>query len=431
MNTFDSVESSDMESSISLSGVSESFSFEKPSEKEKTQKFCRCIYCFSIPLIYFKYKTVYLKCINCPDVYTPRHFFHYIYRDLVTYKYLLRKENIDNIYFENGEFYEEEKGKKKLPIYCIDSYCEKHFLKYYYFCETCQSNLCLDCKNYHNGHIIKYLNDYKLTSNEIEEIEKILFETNEYFSNKEDIVKRIKQNLEDNLIKGLDYLETHKNDLNNELINDLINKIPNNINDIANFPNDFNNYILNLINKVIENNLTNSNYKSNLIEELQNEMISKVELFKKEISNIENDIHDYILDNQFFVLFAQNIIDIYKLKENNINYQIIINLVNLRDSLQNISNNKMIINEFEEFQYFINCFFHPKHLLKDYKGIEKVFSEKILNLNIFNIVENNNYTSDIQKVSLLTNLSVRELTIINWIKNKVIFNEQLLVFHRN
>ena len=116
---------------------------------------------------------------------------------------------------------------------------------------------------------------------------------------------------------------------------------------------------------------------------------------------------------------------------NNINYQIIINLVNLRDSLQNISNNKMIINEFEEFQYFINCFLNKKYLLKDYKGIEKVFSKKILNLNIFNIVENNNYTSDIQKVSLLTNLSVRELTIINWIKNKVIFNEQLLVFHRN
>ena len=64
MSSFESNTQSDMNSSsISLSEESESFSFEKLSEKEKTHKFCRCIFCFNVPLIYFKSKYVYLKCI--------------------------------------------------------------------------------------------------------------------------------------------------------------------------------------------------------------------------------------------------------------------------------------------------------------------------------------------------------------------------------
>ena len=352
----------------------------------------------------------------CPDVYSKRPFYHYMFRDLTTYKYLLKTDNFDNLYFDNGEFYEQEKGKKKLPISCIDNYCEKHFLKFYYFCETCQTNLCIDCKNYHNGHIIKYLNDYKLSSKEIEEIEKIIFETSEYFQNNIDIIKRTKKSL--------------KNDLNKELINDLMNKIPNNINDIKNFPNDFNNYMSNLINILDDINLTKVHYENNLIGELQDKIIEKFELFEKEISNLERDIDDYIIDNKYFIMFAQNILDFYKLKENKINYQIIINLVNLRDNLQNLSNNKIIINEFEEFQYFMNLYLNGKSLLKDYKGIENVFSEKLLSANIINIRNLEKYKSstNIEQISLLTNINVRELKIINWIKNQQVFSEIIEIY---
>ena len=77
MSSFESnTESDKNSSSISLSEVSESFSFEKFSEKEKTQKFCRCIFCFNVPLIYFKSKYIYLKCINCPDVCSKRLFYN-------------------------------------------------------------------------------------------------------------------------------------------------------------------------------------------------------------------------------------------------------------------------------------------------------------------------------------------------------------------
>ena len=431
MSSFESnTESDKNSSSISLSEVSESFSFEKPSEKEKTQKFCRCIFCFNVPLIYFKSKYIYLKCINCPDVCSKRLFYNYMFRDLTTYQYLLKKDNYDNLYFDNGQFYEQENGKKKLPISCIDNYCEKHFLKFYYFCETCQTNLCIDCKNNHNGHIIKYLNDYKLSSKEIEEIEKIIFETSEYFQNNIDIIKRTKKSLEDNLINVLNELDEHKNDLNKELINDLMNKIPNNINDIKNFPNDFNNYMSNLINILDDINLTKVHYENNLIGELQDKIIEKFELFEKEISNLERDIDDYIIDNKYFIMFAQNILDFYKLKENKINYQIIINLVNLRDNLQNLSNNKIIINEFEEFQYFMNHFLNGKSLLKNYKGIENVFSEELLKANVSNIQNLDKYKSstNIEQISLLTNISIRELKIMNWIKNLQIFSEIIVIY---
>jgi hypothetical protein len=338
--------------------------------------------------------------------------------------------NFDNGYFYDGEFYLNEiKGKKILPISNIDNYCEEHFLKYYYFCETCQSNLCLDCKNYHNGHTIKYLNDYKLSSKEIEEIEKCIFQTNEFLDSNIDILKVIKQNLRNRLINVLDYLELYRNCLNKEQINELINKIPNNIHDFENFPNDFNNYISNVINIINENNLKNINYENNLIDEFQDKIIEKFELFEKEISNVENKISEYFYLNKMFIIIIQNIIDIYKLKENNLNYQIIKNLVNIRDNLQNLINNKNIITEFEGFKYYINGFLNGKYILNSYKKIENIFSKKLLSINIWSLKEFPIILS-IENTSLLYNISIRDIIIINWIKNKSQFNDKIILYQR-
>ena len=431
MSSFESNTSSDMKSiSISLKEESKSFSFEKISENEKNLKFCRCIFCFRIPLIYIKNSLIYLKCLNCPDVYSIRKINNYIYRDLINYKEWFRMNNFDNGYFYDGEFYLNEiKGKKILPISNIDNYCEEHFLKYYYFCETCQSNLCLDCKNYHNGHSIKYLNDYKLSSKEIEEIEKCIFQTNEFLDSNIDILKVIKQNLRNRLINVLDYLELYRNCLNKEQINELINKIPNNIHDFENFPNDFNNYISNVINIINENNLKNINYENNLIEEFQDKIIEKFELFEKEISNVENKISEYFYLNKMFIIIIQNIIDIYKLKENNLNYQIIKNLVNIRDNLQNLINNKNIITEFEGFKYYINGFLNGKYILNSYKKIENIFSKKLLSINIWSLKEFP-IISSIENTSLLYNISIRDIIIINWIKNKSQFNDKIILYQR-
>ena len=130
-------------------------SFEKMSEEEKIIKYCRCILCGRIPLIYYKNEWVYVKCIYCEKVSTKIYIDKYNYTHLKNLSSIFSDKNIDNHTLKEGNIIKiNNEDKHLLPFSLIDNYCEIHFEKYYSFCETCKKNLCYSCENEHEGHII-------------------------------------------------------------------------------------------------------------------------------------------------------------------------------------------------------------------------------------------------------------------------------------
>ena len=82
----------------------------------------------------------------------------------------------------------------------------------------------------------EYKKEYKI-NNEIENIQKIIDESNEYI-NSDDVINIIDKVLENLREEINDFIQENYNNLNlnKETIEDLITKVPNNIEDIVNFP---------------------------------------------------------------------------------------------------------------------------------------------------------------------------------------------------
>ena len=406
-------------------------SFEKMSEEEKTIKYCRCILCGRIPLIYYKNDLVYVKCIYCEKVSTKIYIGNYIYIHLKNLSSIFSDKNIDNHTLKEGNIIKiNNEDKHLLPFSLIDNYCEIHFEKYYSFCETCKKNLCYNCENEHEGHIINSYNYYTqyLDSNELKKIEKTISNNLEYFNS----FQNIKENMFEGLkktIKTMFYFiqENNVSYLSKKLILDLIDNIPI-IHDYGNFPLEFNNFLLKslrLIKENIDNKLDEKEDISELIMSFQKKIIETFQSFEKTIEEIKFDRYYFISTHLYN--FAENILQIYKVKKNKLNYQIIMNLVNLKKHLININEEKILLDEFEEYQNMMKIKSECNYMIKNYIGIEKEFSKQLIDINLtsYRLIGN------LDNTAIEYNTTVRELIIINWIINPNKFNDPVYIYNRD
>ena len=153
---------------------------------------------------------------------------------------------------------------QNFPIF--DFLCKKHSKTFYYYCKKCQLNICEDCKNKHNNHILIPFDEIGFNNNEINQI---------YSLNNE---------IQSNFNKF--------NKIKNE-INTLINQIK----------------LINKNNEIYQNDSSN-NYKKYLIDCLLKineklEIKTNILLINFEKNNIEQKIQNYktcLLQNNYLTL---------------------------------------------------------------------------------------------------------------------------------
>ena len=425
-----------MPSINSISEFSKEFNFELLSEKEKEQKFCRCPICRRIPLIYYYNSSIFLKCIYCPDVYTKRTIGSFNYSDLCSYKKLLSIKNLDKIYISNGNFYDSKIDEHCIPLACIDNYCDEHlYEKYYFFCETCKKNLCNKCNDFHKMHNVKKLEEYQLNNDELEEIQTKINECKSFVNSLNNLYEKIIKILSEDVIKVCLLFESDKiNNLSETFVNDLIEKIPKSVNNIFYFPYNFHNYLVDLINLIIDekkNSLNQNKEISKNISSLEKEIIQRFTLFQENMKKegIISYFENYQYKNKILIDIAQNILDMYKEKEFNLNYQLCINLQNLKNNLNSMDDKIVFIDELDEFKNIINKINNNLLLINSYEVVKNEFSSNLLNIDLYKI-KKKRIISNIDYSASLYKTSIRELKIINWIQNMKVYNELIFIFNR-
>ena len=419
----------------SISEFSKEFNFELLSEKEKEQKFCRCPICRRIPLIYYYNSSIFLKCIYCPDVYTKRTIGSFNYSDLCSYKKLLSIKNLDKIYISNGNFYDSKIDEHCIPLACIDNYCDEHlYEKYYFFCETCKKNLCNKCNDFHKMHNVKKLEEYQLNNDELEEIQTKINECESFVNSLDNIYDNIINLLSEDVIKVCLFFEKNQlNNLSETFINDLIEKIPKSINNIDYFPYNFHNYLVNLINQIqneMKNSLNEKKDMSKNINSLEETIIERFNLFQENMKkkNIELIFESYQNKNKILMSIAQNILDMYKVKECDLNYQLCFNLQNLKNHLNSMNDKMIFIDELDEFKNIINKINNELLLINPYEVVKSEFSSNLINIDLNK--NNKKVISNINNQAELNKISKREIKIINWIQNMNVYNEMIYIFNR-
>ena len=239
--------------------------------------------------------------------------------------------------------------------------------------------------------------EYKIT-NEIENIQKIIDESNEYI-NSDDVINIIDKVL-DNLLEEINDLiqENYNNlNLNKETIEDLITKIPNNIEDIVNFPINLIDYINEITKKKKENSsVINEKIETKYSEELLQKIVTQVNLFQLKLKDdsVSNSLKKYFENNKAYITIAQNIVDVYKLKISNPNFQILKNIINLKNNINNLNNN--ILDIFTKFQSLMNDVNNKKNFISSYQEIKNEYPNIIDKLSKFkeiNFISSLEYTS--------------------------------------
>ena len=74
----------------------------------------------------------------------------------------------------------------------FDIVCQKHKIKYNYYCNNCKCNICNNCIKEHNNHEIFPFSNIGFEQNEIKEVENLLNDINQKINK----LNSIKENLE-------------------------------------------------------------------------------------------------------------------------------------------------------------------------------------------------------------------------------------------
>ena len=136
----------------------------------------------------------------------------------------------------------ETKHNSKIKYIQQFQLCQKHEQKYSLFCETCKINICEDCKNIHNNHILKSFFDVMLNKSKLNSIIKDSEKYTEKINHILDTITLIKKNFEIKLKEIQNYLGLLK-----RIKEYLINNFNNNYYDYYNFSNI--NYLLSFFNR--------------------------------------------------------------------------------------------------------------------------------------------------------------------------------------
>ena len=125
---------------------------------------------------------------------------------------------------------------------------------------------------------------------------------------------------------------------------------------------------------------------------------------------------------------AQNILDMYKVKECDLNYQLCFNLQNLKNHLNSMNDKMIFIDELDEFKNIINKINNELLLINPYEVVKSEFSSNLINIDLNK--NNKKVISNINNQAELNKISKREIKIINWIQNMNVYNEMIYIFNR-
>jgi serine/threonine protein kinase len=122
---------------------------------------------------------------------------------------------------ENKETKVDVKEKKieqiNLDYPIFDIVCQKHKMKYNYFCNNCNCNICGNCIKEHNNHKTISFSNIGFAQNEIKEIENVLNDINKKINN----LNSLKENL-DTFLENIKKLEGKNSDKNKNMKKNII-----------------------------------------------------------------------------------------------------------------------------------------------------------------------------------------------------------------
>ena len=358
----------------------------------KDQKIYRCIICGNIPLIFLYNLQIHLKCIYCKkeNVICKRLIGHFCNRDLKTIAEISSNKN----YYDNF-------------------YCQNHKEIINSFCENCKINLCLKCENEHKNHRVKSLHKYFLSQNDINNIQEKINKSKLFLENFEKLKLNDLDNnqiiikIQKEIKKIFNFFSKIKNE---EIFNKYINQYPKDYR-LEEFPFKLHEYYLYIKNINLSNENDNKYFQNN---ETVNNIITHFKNWKNTFIDDKEEINGYIEINHYLIIFAQNILDVYKMNEQHLNYQICYNLKNIKDKL--IEPKTFFCDKFELFIYFHEKFINRKYI-------------KFLDLNLWKL-KPYEFESNFINTSLKYNKSVEDIRICNWIYNSEIYSGKIFLYDR-
>ena len=217
----------------------------------------------------------------------------------------------------------------------------------------------MKCENEHKNHRVKSLHKYFLSQNDINNIQEKINNSKLFLEN----VEKLKLNdLDNNQIiikiqkeikKIFNFFSKIKNE---EIFNKYINQYPKDYR-LEEFPFKLHEYYLYIKNINLSNENDNKYFQNN---ETVNNIITHFKNWKNTFIDDKEEINGYIEINHYLIIFAQNILDVYKMNEQHLNYQICYNLKNIKDKL--IEPKTFFCDKFELFIYFHEKFINRKYI---------------------------------------------------------------------
>ena len=142
--------------------------------------------------------------------------------------------------------------------------------------------------------------------------------------------------------------------------------------------------------------MINEKIETKYSEELLQKIVTQVNLFQLKLKDdsVSDSLKKYFENNKAYITIAQNIVDVYKLKISNPNFQILKNIINLKNNINNLNNN--ILDIFTKFQSLMNDVNNKKNFISSYQEIKNEYPNIIDKLSKFkeiNFISSLEYTS--------------------------------------